>query len=489
MRTIEASPRASLLIESMRDIGYTLETALADVVDNSITAGASTIKLFADSEDLRIGILDDGEGMTEGELLEAMRPGSRSPLSERRSTDLGRFGLGLKTASFSQCRRLSVVTRRNGITSAAQWDLDHVAATDRWMVRIADDPLVIPWAEFLNTTGTLVVWENLDRILSSDPLGSAKNFVRGVADARSHLELVFHRYLAGERGVRSVQILLNGAALEPFDPFNSIHHATQRGPVENIQFSGHLVSVQAFTLPHHRKVSAAEWERFAGEAGYLKNQGFYVYREKRLIIHGTWFGLARQTELTKLARVRIDISNKQDSEWKVDVRKASVQPPYAVRERLRRIIESIGATSKRVYTSRGRRLVEDNRLPVWNRIQVKDEIVYRINHEHPVLAHFMERLSEEMKKEFVRALQLTGASLPMDSLFADLGGTPDRVSGEGASDELLRHTVELTCRQLTAAGVAIGDLRSMMQTAEPFRSNWERVEELLNELPTRDGAA
>jgi len=472
----------------MRDIGYTLETALADIIDNSVTAGASTIKLFADSATFRIGVMDDGEGMTESDLIEAMRPGSRSPLDARTTSDLGRFGLGLKTASFSQCRKLSVVTRRNGVTSAAQWDLDYVVATNTWCVRVPENPMFIPWAEFLSESGTLVVWENLDRILSAEPNGSVRNFVRRVDEAAEHLELVFHRYLAGgERGLRRITILLNGRQLEPADPFNSNHPATLRGPIETIRFGGHEVTVQAFTLPHHRKVTPGEWERSAGAAGYVKNQGFYVYREKRLIIHGTWFGLARQMELTKLARVRIDISNQQDAEWKVDVKKASVQPPYAVKERLRRIIETIGAGSKRIYTSRGQRLAADTRLPVWNRVQLNNAIVYRINPEHPVLVDFVSKLENGLKEEFLRVVEIASSSLPMDALFADMGGTPDCVTGTPASDEILRHAVNATFRQLIGANISLQDLKLMMQTAEPFRSNWTRTETILNELSNDDG--
>ena len=141
LRTVEAAPRAAMLIESMRDIGYSLGTALADVIDNSITAQASQIELFADStgKDFKISIVDDGYGMSEEELLDAMRPGSQNPLESRSQEDLGRFGLGLKTASFSQCRKLTVVTRKEGKTSAAIWDLDYVALTDKWLLQIPND--------------------------------------------------------------------------------------------------------------------------------------------------------------------------------------------------------------------------------------------------------------------------------------------------------------------------------------------------------------
>ena len=481
MKSVEIAPRASVLIESMRDIGYTLETALADLVDNSISAGASTVHLLASTDAARIGILDDGEGMTEAQLLEALRPGSQSPLEQRSGTDLGRFGLGLKTASFSQCRKVTVVTRQGGVTSAAQWDLDHVAKTDHWLVCIPEDPLSVPWAERLGTSGTLVVWDNLDRVSSAGSASEAQNFTRRLDEAREHLELVFHRFLSGEPGVRRMRLLLNGRPLEPLDPFHSAHPATIRGPRESIQFRGERIVVQTFTLPHHQKVTPSEWERYAGRAGYVKNQGFYVYREKRLIIHGTWFGLARQTELTKLARVRVDIPNSMDAEWKVDVRKASVQPPFQVRDRLRRIIETIGAASKRVYTSRGKRLVDNNRLPVWTRSQNKAEILYRINTDHPVLTEFCSRLPQELHTEFRRLLELAGASLPLDALFADLGGSQDQVSN-AAPDEVLDHALHATYRQLAAAGIPISNIRDILQAAEPFRSNWSRTEAILNDI-------
>ena len=135
MKTVSAAPKAAMLIESMRDIGYSLETALADVIDNSITAKATRIDILTDLDDLRIGVLDNGRGMTEAELFAAMRPGSINPRDDRKSTDLGRFGLGLKTASFSQCRRVTVLTRSAGRFSAATWDLDFVAESDREIAR------------------------------------------------------------------------------------------------------------------------------------------------------------------------------------------------------------------------------------------------------------------------------------------------------------------------------------------------------------------
>jgi hypothetical protein len=265
MKTKKVPPSAAMLIESMRDIGYSLETALADLIDNAITSGALKIELFVDSceSTAKIGILDNGSGMTNEDLLIAMRPGSRSPLDQLAATDLGRFGLGLKTASFSRCRRLTVVTRCDGVTSAAIWDLTFVANEDDWLIQIPipRDIRKGPWAENLGDHGTLVVWEEMDRVFDGAGSKDAQaHFISAVDEASKHLELVFHRFLAGEHGLRKVEIMLNNRPLEPFDPFHSRHAATVTGPPEHIKLGRHTVTVQCFTLPHHRKVTPAEWD-------------------------------------------------------------------------------------------------------------------------------------------------------------------------------------------------------------------------------------
>jgi len=479
-RMERAAPNAGMLIESMRDIGYSLDSALADIIDNSITAKARRVELFIDtvSPAPKLAIVDDGIGMTEAQLLDAMRPGSRSPLETRAVGDLGRFGLGLKTASFSQCRRLTVISRHRGRTVGARWDLDEVARVNDWLVELLDEPIDVPWIEQLGKTGTLVLWELMDRLLDRGATDRS-DLVRRIDEAASHLELVFHRYIRGERGIKKVAIFLNGRQLEGFDPFASDHPATQSGAVEPIQLGGHKVEIQAFTLPHHKKVSAADWTRLGGRAGYLRNQGFYVYRNKRLIMHGTWFGLARQMELTKLARVRVDMPAELDADWKIDVKKASAQPPLQVRARLRRIIEHIGATSKRVYTARGRTLATDTRLSLWQRVQDKNEIRYELNSDHPVFVEFASRLPPNMMADFARVLETASSAMPIDSLFADVSGSPEHVSGGVLSDDSLIHAATTTFDTLLGSGVVRADILNMMQSTEPFRTEWDRTAAIL----------
>jgi hypothetical protein len=466
----------------MRDFGYTLETALADVVDNSITNGATAVQIETEmfAAEPWIAIIDDGVGMSEDDLLDAMVPGSQDPRVERDARDLGRFGLGLKTASFSQCRRLTVITKRDGRTSAACWDLDRVSEANDWLLELPDPGPIEPFAAKLGNHGTVVVWQVLDRLVGIDPNKAARTGANVSIDgALDHLALVFHRFLEGEPNLPKIEITVNGRALDAFDPFRRKHQATIQSPVETIEFSNRTITIQAFTLPHHSKVSAADWERYGGREGYVKNQGFYVYRSGRLIIHGTWFGLARHTEPTKLCRVKIDLPNSLDAEWKVDVKKASAQPPRIIRDRLRGLVANLGGTSRRVYTHRGTRLVDENLMPVWVRVQREHKINFAINREHPYLAKFHQT---SVEAEFESAVSLIESALPLDALLADLGNSPDAVVNAEIADNALEEAVRAVLLRLRATNASDDVVSAVFEVVEPFRSNRDRTRSLLDAL-------
>lgn len=475
-------PRASALVESMRDVGYSLATAIADIIDNSIAAEARRVEILVDtnSDCPMIGIIDDGIGMIAADLYEAMRPGTRSPLEERSEADLGRFGLGLKTASFSQCRRLTVVSRRNRETACAVWDLDYVVATNQWSIETPNSCRELPWIDRLGENGTLVLWENLDRLLDTSADKSRQNIKRQIDESISHIEFVFHRFLsASASSYRHLKIFLNGRQLHAFDPFNSSHSATQFHPEEVIKFKGSEIRIQPVTLPHHHKTSAADWERYAGNEGYIKNQGFYVYRNDRLIIHGTWFGLARQAELTKLSRVQINVPNCLDAEWKVDIRKASAQPPPAIRERLRKLMERIAVPSKRTFRERGSRLTSSNQLPVWVRIQKGDYISYEINREHPVISQFIRNVDAAISAQFSILMDMVAKALPLDALFADISEHPSDLRMFDLPTENLLELAKTTLDELHKNGFSERESILIMQSAEPFKSNWIVIEKEL----------
>lgn len=483
-RRVDASPYAAALIEGHRDFGYNLETALADVIDNSISAGATEVSLVADtiSEHPSIAIADNGKGMSEPELIEAMRLGSKNPTDARDAQDLGRFGLGLKSASFSQCRRLTVLTRQSGSTSCARWDLDEVAKRNDWALELVDDPGLLVGNDLIAEMGTVVVWEKLDRLSGGyvDDRSKRADYINGeLARAERHLRLVFHRFLAGR--VPRLSLSLNGRRMQPIDPMASGHSATQKDPEEVLRLPQGEVRIKCHTLPHHKRLDREAWDEIGGPEGHLKAQGLYVYRENRLIIAGGWLGLARQTELTKLCRIAVDIPNTMDSEWKIDVRKASAQLPPVVRERLKKIVERFVGTSKRTYRARGQKLVDETRYPLWNRIQQGGGTIFRPNFDHPVFLAYAEQLPEDLKAGFERCLRILGNGLPIETLHADLVGNAEAVSADEASENDLRELIHSLAGALLEHGVPADALPDTLQ-ANPFlRARWDAAQPLITE--------
>lgn len=198
-------PNPASIIESLRSIGYTMETAIADLIDNSITANAKTINIDSPFEgaNTKIFILDDGDGMSEEKLVEAMRLGSSSASQKRSPRDLGRFGLGLKTATFSQCKRLTVVTKHKGNIAARCWDLDRIIKTNKWcLLKYAEDEYLKRLQDM--KSGTLIVWEKLDRIISEKDSKAENNFNNKKNILRRHLSLTFHRFI--ENGKLTINI-------------------------------------------------------------------------------------------------------------------------------------------------------------------------------------------------------------------------------------------------------------------------------------------
>lgn len=480
-RRADATPHAAALIEGLRDIGYSLETAISDVIDNAITARADRIKINTEtfSNEPYIAIIDDGDGMTEEELVAAMRPGSRNPLATRDEPDLGRFGLGLKSASFSQCRRLTVVSRKSGQTSAAIWDLDDVAERNEWAVQLPDGVAKIPAVEQLGPKGTLVLWQKLDRLTGGYSHNTAKRaqvINQRIAETERHLRLVFHRFMEDSK---PLHIVLNERLLRPLDPFARKNPATIADPEETLTLLRGDVEIQSFTLPHHKQVGKTEWDDIGGPEGHLKSQGFYLYRGKRLILHGTWFGLCRQSEITKLSRVRIDIPNSMDAEWKIDVKKSSAQLPPVVRDRLKKVIERILAGSKRTYSKRGQKLVDHERLPLWHRIQADGQIRYRPNVEHPAFADFAESLPPDLRRGFFNCIALVGASLPIETLHADIAGTAEQIVPDRVDEDTLVQAVQATLSVLMGARKDIKEIMSLMKDVDPFRSAWEDTQRIV----------
>ena len=358
MKTVDLPPYAPTLMESTRAIGYSIEAAIADIIDNSIAASASRVDIdFFPIGESYIAILDNGWGMTSESLIAAMQYGSRNPLETRDENDLGRYGLGMKTASLSQCRILTVLSKKAGVLTGAQWNLNHIQRAESWSLLLIDEEEAKKYPSFdkLNQyeNGTLVIWQDLDKFAVGET-DIAEAFTRKMELIREHLSLVFHRYLSGEPGLKKLDIRMNEQSVEPQDPF-LIKKSTQLMDDEVIIVRGQKVRVKPYILPHTSKLTQKELKALGGKDGLRKNQGFYVYRNKRLLVWGNWFRLMRQGDLSKLARVQVDIPNSLDDLWTLDIKKSTATPPEEVKRNLSVIIQKISEGSKRTWTYRGKK--------------------------------------------------------------------------------------------------------------------------------------
>ena len=481
-------PSAACLSASMRDLGYSLEAAIADLIDNSISAGADQIDIVCDvsSEIPHVVILDNGKGMTEGELLAAMRHGTDSPMRHRSPKDLGRFGLGLKTASFSQCRSLTVVSMKDASVCAAEWNLDRIDAADDWILSILDevDIQTLPYFDRLGRQGTVVIWRELDRLVEGEIGDRCQEIVNEKLEVvRRHLSLVFHRFLSGDvKGYSGIRLTINGSPIDAFDPFCRKNPGTQVLPEEIVRIGDAEVRLQPYVLPHHSRLSTSEYDYNQNRSDFISNQGGYVYRNGRLMAWGDWFRLVPKGEATKLARVQIDFPNSLDEAWTIDIKKSRARPPHAVRERLRQIVDKITNRSVTVHRGRGQRLFQETQAPLWERYASHDGIRFEINAQHPVIASLSGRLSPEDAGLLRTLLDSIAASLPVEMIYSDYSTHPREINqrsvDEGQTMERLR-----SLRQVLY-GDGPGDAKAFLQIVRCthlFDGQMELVETFISE--------
>lgn len=485
MEIINLPPVAPALIESTRAIGYSLEAAVADIIDNSITANANKVEIsFFPTDGAFISILDNGSGMDSIELTKAMQYGSQNPIDSRSSNDLGRFGLGLKTASISQCRKLTVASKKNGKIEIRRWDIDFIKQTGKWSLISLNQSQEIDkipnFCELENLDcGTLVVWQKLDR-MQSGAIDFTKSMGRYIDNVRDHLSLVFHRYLSGEKGIHKLQIIINGNKIEPADPF-LINKSDQTMQEETYLIRGEQIKVQPYILPHISKMTAKEVKSVGGKEGLRKLQGFYVYRNKRLLVWGTWFRMMRKGDLSKLARIRVDIPNTLDDLWVLDIKKSYALPPEEVRINLEHVIENIGNKSKIKFTKRGKKEISDDDIHLWNRMKASEGgYYYEINRSHPIIKQLSYQLGNESDMLYAVLEQIERA-IPLNQIFIDFNGD-ERITNELAQDD---RKIEKSLRSLLAQNMTCEQKIQILEQLtyiSPYREHNKIIELLKKEV-------
>ena len=488
---LENNPSADILINSMRAMGYTFESAVADVIDNSVSVKANMIeiKFPVDPAECYVAICDNGKGMSREKLIEAMRYGSQVEGETRSKDDLGRFGLGLKAASLSQCRRLTVASKQDGEISALIWDLDVIGEKKGWyMVECAQEQISdIRFVSFLDDyeSGTVVLWENFDLIEKSS--GNVYAELNRLQDSTAdYLSLIFHRYLNRE-GNAKVTIKVNNFTLKGLDPFLENHKKTNirrriEIPILDSKGIERYVSVQPYVLPFQKDLTAEDKKLSGGIENYRSKQGFYIYRNERLIIWGTWFGRHRD-ELTKYARVKVDIPNTLDDIWNIDIKKQNATIPSIIKSRLTRAVDEAMDLAVKAQTYRGRIDKVDEKIDyIWLPIKTReDQHMFCINRDSRIFDLIKEKVDDETWSRIDMVLEEIENSLPYQQIYIDK--SQNKIDDEISPERLAE--IEAKAQMLIAITLSMGNesreqVVERLFCSEPF-SKYPQLKQTLME--------
>ena len=478
----ECIPFAPSLIESMRSLGYSFPSAIADLIDNSVSAKATRIDIISEpGNNPSLIILDNGCGMSVDKLYEAMRYGSTNPLEDRSQDDLGRFGLGLKSASLSQCRELIVVSKQGAEVNSYAWDLDYVIEKKKWMLKGFSQEEIdkFPHIDLLKNleSGTYIYLGEFDRIKESTG-NIEETFNKYLDDMINHLALVFHRFI--EEGLT---IAVNNLPIVARDPFLSYHRATQRKKESNIYIKDSKIVLKPYILPHLSKLTQDDLDKVGGKENLRSEQGFYVYRNKRLIIWGTWFRLERKDELNKLARVRVDIPNSLDYMWSIDIKKSTATLPDIIKKNMYNAVYESVLSSESVHTFRGRKEKKDKDVEyIWERVKVREGYNYVINRDIPQIKLLEYTLDAKQMKMLNSVIQLLEDSFPVGALYVDAakGNIEEKKNDSNEEIDLIWDELQIQIEYVKNSGLSVANYYRAFMKTEPY-CNYKEIKERIQE--------
>lgn len=484
----ELPPSASAGILSLRAFDYDLPSALADLVDNSISAGAKKVEITTQwaEQDSWIAVVDDGRGMTDEVLLEAMRLGSTSPTQVRQPHDLGRFGLGLKTASIWACRRLTVLSKvARGNVCVRTWDVDRVVAQNRWLVGdTAEGEVATSFVKALaaKESGTVVLWQKMDTLYSGGRrvgVRTKESYNRDLASAFRMLGVTFHRFI--ENKDAPVVIKAGGQPVVTWNPTVS-DPAPQTSHKTLLAFNGETVKVSTYVMPYSKNfASSTELQRAEGPLGWNAHQGFYVYRNDRLIVSGGWLGMFTSQDHYKLARVVVEIPNTLDIEVGISVTKTSVRLPEGLRADLEGEAKAARAASVEVYRNRGRKVTTSTTntqfaMP-WQLFENDVRFYYLLNKKHPLYERARDSAGDA--NAFSSMISLIEQALPYADIAIRNGVRPESFPGpyeDAGTAERKKVLKEVYAAYLAAFGSRDKALEMISKTP-PF-SSFEEISQL-----------
>lgn len=416
--TFDFTPDPISLLESNRNLGYSIEEAISDLIDNSISAKASYIsyEIHPNNGNPYFLLKDNGVGMSNfnDELINSFRLGSKNPLEDREPEDLGRFGFGMKTASLSQARILTVITKKKGYnTLAFSLDLNFIKDKGKWLLRTVDNDLFEVEFDYLSNldSGTIIRWDEWDRAPKSEDDLLALN-----SQINDYLSVCFHRFI--EKGI---SICCHDYTLEPCSPIPIREGASQ---FSKIPLAKNNKAKQTSYILQHPKNWEEDYENisrfnsFHLFDGFERQQGIYIYRCDRLLTpRGGWLGLIKKGNAAKLARVVIDYPNDADALWSLDITKTNATIPYEFKREIKKLIDTTkkGSVRKIVRGNRNvNRSLSFNHSNIW---KISDDrefnsYKYEVDIEHPIFRGLInEKKIKEKDLKFL--LKLISENLPV----------------------------------------------------------------------------
>ena len=480
-----AEPKASSMIETFRAIGYSTETAIADIIDNSITANAKNVWVDYcwNGPETTLSITDDGNGMDNEALIQALRPGSTNPLKEREAKDLGRFGLGLKTASFSQCRKFAVLSKNESKEAAYWcWDLDYVKNYAKSWSLIKYFPDTENNLQKINSQGkgTMVMWWDIDRLTKdtqTDSEQSKAKFLTTMESVKNHLGMVFHRFI--ENGLN---LYLREREIESWDPFMIGADGLQTKP-ETFLENG-KIRIKGFVLPHRSKLTGEQYNYGKGPRdNWTAHQGFYIYRNRRLLVAGDWLGLFKKEVHYDLCRIMIDLPNSMDNEWQIDIKKSVARPPAKLKEVIVSLAKEVREQAVLVYRHKGkvlkRKLLKDEYFPFWEERTRHGKRFYKLNRNHPMIKELLEQ-SDGISPDIEKLLQFIEETIPVPliTLQESENEKPHGQPFEGKDHHPILNTMTAMFRNMVSQGKTVEQAKALILNIEPFNFYPEYLENL-----------
>ena len=416
-------PNPEFLIRSIAEQGYSLETALADLIDNSISAGADKIEILisVDGEPFTLYLADNGCGMDEAKLRQSMEFPSDSPEHSRSEEDLGRFGLGMKTASFSQTREFSVFSKQkdHGDYAGRTWDVELLKLKGEWQMGInSPDEVEQAIEQYKHTShdylnpfedfepNTIIIWRGLYKFEDYMEEGTRTAALKKQLDEITceHLSLVFHRFM--EKRKSALQIRVNNKTLKPFNPFPASESDVRKIESRQKNFRSDHIKIEGFVLPSRcideSKSSISIWT--TRNRGLMDMEGIYVYRADRIILFGGWNGLIRKAPRLQLARMRVEVGNRVDHLLHLNVSKSQIVIPHDLRPGFESYIQELKGEAEREFYNRGIKRIEgDNHQPVealFTKVPSNKGIILELNRSHPATNHLLQTMDRKQTALF-----------------------------------------------------------------------------------------